>query len=136
MSNTCTTCESTRLASIRGKTSDRFYAVDAQSGHEHEGYVPGDLGIGCVDYIRFTYCLQCGQIQGSFPQSGESISGRVEWEVVYLAPWNDDYQTVIVSGDAEKFDDMSFENMVSLARGSAVTTEELEAIEIVEAEQV
>jgi hypothetical protein len=30
---------------------------------EHHGYVPRDLGIGGGDYVKLSYCLDCGQIQ-------------------------------------------------------------------------
>ena len=40
--------------------------VNAKSGWQ-EGYVPENLNIGGGDYIEFTYCLQCGKIQGDFP---------------------------------------------------------------------
>jgi hypothetical protein len=35
--------------------------------NDHDGYVPNDLGIGGGDYIQFSYCMDCGKIQGSFP---------------------------------------------------------------------
>jgi hypothetical protein len=33
----------------------------------HDGYVPSKMGIGGGDYMEFSYCLDCGQIQGKFP---------------------------------------------------------------------
>jgi hypothetical protein len=30
-------------------------------------YLPSDLGIGGGDDSEFDYCLDCGQIQGTFP---------------------------------------------------------------------
>ena len=37
-------------------------------GRLHQsGYVPRDLGVGGGDDVEFTYCLDCGQIQGTFP---------------------------------------------------------------------
>lgn len=38
--------------------------------NEHEGYVPQEFGVGGGDYIEFSFCLECGQIQrgvGGFP---------------------------------------------------------------------
>ena len=33
-----------------------------------QGYVPGWIGIdGGEDYIKFKYCLVCGQIKGKWP---------------------------------------------------------------------
>lgn len=52
------------------KVSDRF---DMWMGDkEYSGYVPYDLGLGDEgDYIIISYCLDCGQIQGNFPVTGE-----------------------------------------------------------------
>lgn len=132
--DTCSTCCSTHLAFVGGKVSDRFNAFDYQTDSDYDGYVPEDLGIGSGDYIRINYCLDCGQIQGDFPQAGESISGRVKWEVVYLVPWDEDCQVVIAYGDASEFDADSFEAMVQGSHHRAITPEEFEAIEIVTSE--
>lgn len=34
---------------------------------EFDGYVPDDLGIGGGDYVEFDLCLDCGQVQGTWP---------------------------------------------------------------------
>jgi hypothetical protein len=31
------------------------------------GYVPSGVGVGGGDYLKFDYCLDCGQIQGKWP---------------------------------------------------------------------
>jgi hypothetical protein len=50
--------------SISAKCSDQF---EAQMGDlDYDGDVPRDLGIGGGDYVRFDYCLECGQLQGDF----------------------------------------------------------------------
>jgi hypothetical protein len=41
-------------------------SIDLADRHHH-GYVPRDLGIGGGDDVQMTYCLDCGQIRGSFP---------------------------------------------------------------------
>lgn len=65
MADGCSKCKSSRLCVADGKTSDMF---SAQIGErEHVGYVPRDLGIGGEDYVGFTYCLDCGQMQGTWP---------------------------------------------------------------------
>ncbi len=65
----CQKCESPRVLFITGKVSDRF---DMELGDKmYTGYVPQDIGIGGGDYVEFDYCLDCGQIQGEFPTSGE-----------------------------------------------------------------
>lgn len=59
------TCGSARLCDYGGKTSDmNDFRV---GGKEGDGYVPYDMGIGGGDYVEFTYCLDCGRIQGKFP---------------------------------------------------------------------
>lgn len=61
----CQKCESERLCSICSKSSD--LNSGAVVGTEFDGYVPHDIGIGGGDYVDFTWCLECGQIQGQFP---------------------------------------------------------------------
>ena len=59
-------CGSERIARVSAKCSDM--CVVTVGAEEHEGYVPHDFGIGGGDYISFSYCLDCGQIQGKpFP---------------------------------------------------------------------
>lgn len=60
-------CESKRLVEVVGKTSDLFTAFFTESGKHRDGYVPRNMGIGGGDYLKFTYCLDCGRIQGNFP---------------------------------------------------------------------
>lgn len=74
MAKECKTCKSDRLMTVSGKTSDLCWLRDEKTGQEHDGYVPSNCGI-CEpsdggDYIAFTYCLACGQIQGRFPVKG------------------------------------------------------------------
>jgi hypothetical protein len=61
----CQKCESERLCYICSKSSDLNNGVVV--GTEFDGYVPDDIGIGGGDYVDFTWCLECGQIQGQFP---------------------------------------------------------------------
>lgn len=58
------TCE--RMISVCGKTSDLCH-VTLPDGTEKDGYVPSDLNIGGGDYVEFSYCADCGKIQGEFP---------------------------------------------------------------------
>lgn len=62
----CQNCESERILKIQGKCSDRF-GMWGNNGQEYYGYVPDNIGIGGNDNIEFSYCLECGQIQGEFP---------------------------------------------------------------------
>lgn len=61
----CFKCESERILRVSGKCSD-LVSVEMDD-REYGGYVPEDVGIGGGDYIEFSYCLDCGQIQDSFP---------------------------------------------------------------------
>lgn len=61
----CQKCESERVCCICAKSSDLNNG--AVVGTEFDGYVPDDIGIGGGDYVDFTWCLECGQIQGQFP---------------------------------------------------------------------
>lgn len=71
----CQRCKSTRLVHVDGKTSDLCSVVFAESYNIREPtYVPENIGIGGGDYITFTYCLNCGQIQGKFPIANKDNS--------------------------------------------------------------
>lgn len=61
----CQRCNSDRLCSINAKSSD-LNNGDVM-GKKFDGYVPHDLGVGGGDYVGFSWCLECGQIQGPFP---------------------------------------------------------------------
>lgn len=63
---TCQRCGSERIMSLTAKCSD-LCSVQI-NGAEDRGYVPGGLGIGGGDYVEFSLCLECGQIQGEFPR--------------------------------------------------------------------
>jgi len=59
---------------ISGKTSDLFnmrYDKFEYEGYVPEGIVIGDGGYG--DYIQFSFCLECGKIQGQFPVSEKKV---------------------------------------------------------------
>jgi len=72
-------CNSDRIASICGKTSDmcsfQYKDIDA-NGYVPQGIVIGEDGYG--DYIQFKFCLECGKIQGNFPISDEQVERSVE----------------------------------------------------------
>lgn len=61
----CQRCGGHRLARVLAHCSD-MCGVEV-SGRRHHGYVPRGLGIGGGDDVQFTYCLDCGQMQGLFP---------------------------------------------------------------------
>jgi hypothetical protein len=61
----CQKCKSQRVASVTAKCSDCCGV--SLGAADLDGYVPGDMGIGGGDYVEFSYCLDCGQLQGKFP---------------------------------------------------------------------
>lgn len=67
----CQRCNSERIVSARAKCSDMFSATVGE--REHDGYVPDDLGVGGGDYLKIKYCLECGQLQGTWPKPKASL---------------------------------------------------------------
>ena len=65
----CTACKSDRIVNIGGKCSDMCNGN--YKGVDIDGYVPYDIGVGGGDYLEFSFCLNCGTIQGKFPIEGE-----------------------------------------------------------------
>ena len=65
----CVRCNGTRIMSISAKCSDLFFCdmPNDDKFREYRGYVPRGIGIGGSDYVEFSYCLDCGKIQGDFP---------------------------------------------------------------------
>jgi len=74
----CKNCESERIASVSGKCSDMCSITLGES--ERNDYVPKDMGIGGGDYLEFSYCLDCGQIQGEFPLDPSEMESDEEEE--------------------------------------------------------
>ena len=71
---TCQRCKSERVAHVSAKCSDLFNMDIGEK--EYEGYVPGDVvfGLGCHgDYVRFNICLDCGQMQGHWPNPAMGV---------------------------------------------------------------
>ena len=61
-------CGSKRIADISGKSSDcNNISIGGTTVDVHSEYVPRDMGIGGGDYLRFSFCMDCGQMQGTFP---------------------------------------------------------------------
>lgn len=63
----CKSCGSQRIRSISAKCDDRCQIYDTHNNIERNDYVP-PIQIGGGDYIKFKYCLDCGKIQGKFPE--------------------------------------------------------------------
>jgi hypothetical protein len=61
---TCQRCGSPRATRVLAHCMD-MCRVDLGGVHR-SGYLPEDLGVGRRD-VHFAYCLDCGQVQGTFP---------------------------------------------------------------------
>ena len=78
----CIRCKGTKkLWQVSAKCSD-MCNTDHIGGLSHNGYVPEWLGPnGYGDYIEFTICRHCGQVQGDWPELDKTInqfkSGKV-----------------------------------------------------------
>ena len=68
----CQKCKAVSLVSISSKSSDLNFFRHLH--REHDGYVLRDMGIGSGDYVEFTFCVNCGQIQGNWPKK---IHGKI-----------------------------------------------------------
>lgn len=62
----CQKCDSDRVMTIDAKCSDQCSA--SIKDVERCDYAPYVDCIGGGDYIRFNVCLECGQMQGEFPE--------------------------------------------------------------------
>lgn len=63
--STCQTCKSSRLLFVQSHASDMHFVSIGEI--QKDGYLPYDIGLDGGDDLCMTYCLDCGQIQGTFP---------------------------------------------------------------------
>jgi len=71
----CDRCGSERVMSISTKCSDRFTAQ--YGSFDYDGYAIEGIGIDDgEDYVAFDFCLECGQIQGTWPKP----EPKVDWK--------------------------------------------------------
>ena len=70
MATTCKRCGSEKLTSVSGKTSDLCSTCDLDTGEETDGYADENPRLDRIqeygDYLTFTFCADCGQIQEMF----------------------------------------------------------------------
>jgi hypothetical protein len=66
----CKRCKSTKLTSVSGKTSDMCSTIDLDTGDEILGYTNKNPRLAKIqeygDYLTFTFCADCGQLQELF----------------------------------------------------------------------
>lgn len=63
----CLRCKSERTARIGGKTSDLCSVYIGTLVERDDGYVPSDMNIGGGDYLELEFCMDCGQMAGTWP---------------------------------------------------------------------
>ena len=60
----CFRCGSDALVEVAAKCNDLCRLT--RDGRTEWGYVPDDIGLGDnADYVEFTYCRTCGQMQNA-----------------------------------------------------------------------
>lgn len=57
-----------KLYQVTTKCSDMYSHIHLGTDKEYSGYVPDWIGSG-GDYVEFTICRHCGQVQGDWPES-------------------------------------------------------------------
>jgi len=74
--HTCQRCGGqAKLYEVVAKCSDMYWHAHLKSGKEYDGYVPDWIGPGGFgDYVCFTVCRHCGQIQGEWPELDKTIN--------------------------------------------------------------
>lgn len=68
----CQKCEAVAVVHISSKASDLHFLQHLH--REHDGYNLRDMGVGSGDYCEFSFCVNCGQIQGTWPKK---IHGKI-----------------------------------------------------------
>ena len=69
----CQRCGGTaKLYQVSAKCSD-LYSHEHIGGKSYDGYVPDWIG-EYGDYVRFTICRHCGQVQGEWPELDNTIN--------------------------------------------------------------
>ena len=66
----CKRCGSKKLTEVSGKTSDLCSTKDLDTGKATDGYTNENPRLKPIetygDYLEFTFCADCGQIQEMF----------------------------------------------------------------------
>ncbi len=75
----CQRCDSTRVVSLAAHCND--LCVVTYAGKHSEGYVPSDLGVGGGDDVEIDVCLNCGQLQGTWPRPVTNTERKAHGDV-------------------------------------------------------
>lgn len=71
------TCENKRVITIVGKCGDMCGSFCEELNAKQEGYPPYIKNVSGGDYIDFSFCAICGQIQDFSPMTDEQIEGAI-----------------------------------------------------------
>lgn len=75
--NKCQRCGGeNRITHVSAKCSDMY--SETTEFKDYDGYVPDWIGDGTGDYIEFTICRHCGQVQGDWP-AGKAAPYCFKW---------------------------------------------------------
>jgi hypothetical protein len=70
MATKCKRCKSAKLTAVSGKTADLCFTKNLDTGEETDGYTNENPRLAKIeeygDYLNFTFCFDCGQIQEMF----------------------------------------------------------------------
>jgi hypothetical protein len=71
----CQRCQSERVALINAKCADQCYFEVQEKGLliERSGYPPILEGLADYKFIHIEVCLDCGQLQGTFPIAPSTV---------------------------------------------------------------
>lgn len=88
----CDLCDGPRVADLNAKCSDMCDVElgERSSGDHDNGYCPRDMGIGGGDYVKFSWCLDCGKVQGKFPRPTTNLERVPELDEGWDVPHEDE----------------------------------------------
>jgi len=61
-------CPCNRLTYVHAKCGDLITITHNNKDYNLNHIQAHAFGVGSGDYLKFTYCMDCGRIQGSFPR--------------------------------------------------------------------
>lgn len=76
----CTRCSSDRIFKMDSKSSDcNSWSFQHFDGDRYAPILPGICG---GDYVRIQVCLECGQLQGSFPIDSKALERHHKQDII------------------------------------------------------
>ena len=122
---TCQRCGGkAKMTWVQAKCSDLYDQVNLNTGKEYDGYVPDWIGT-YGDYVSFTICRHCGQVQGAWPELDATMnqfkSGKANTSSIFDA---ETFEAPHVGSDAlmdiGKDTDLSSFTTSELTKSSAI----------------